>query len=148
MTVHGYRKAVIPLVQCFADICQITVCRKVLLESCIPLIRIYSDQLVALTIAFRSFAFILIAYVILLRLGSEYSITTGGRFSQWVLKTPGGWGFQASKDWTVMVPAALSAAASLPMLLEGLLHMPSLPVLVMLFVSHTVLLHAFSTDRS
>lgn len=34
-----------------------------------------------------------------------------------------------------MIPAAVAAAASLPMLLEGLLHMPSLPVLVMLFVS-------------
>lgn len=37
--------------------------------------------------------------------------------------------------WIVMIPAAVAAAASLPMLLEGLLHMPSLPVLVMLFVS-------------
>lgn len=33
-----------------------------------------------------------------------------------------------------MIPAAVAAAASVPMLFEGLLHMPSLPVLVMLFV--------------
>jgi hypothetical protein len=79
--------------------------------------------------------------VILLRLGSDYSNKIGGRFSLWGLKTPGRWDFQASKNWTVVVPAALSAAVSLPMLLEGLLHMPSLPVLVMLFVSHIVLLH-------
>lgn len=36
-----------------------------------------------------------------------------------------------------MIPASLAAAASFPMLLEGLLHMPSLAVLVMLFVGST-----------
>lgn len=36
-----------------------------------------------------------------------------------------------------MIPASLAAAASFPMLLEGILHMPSLAVLVMLFVGDT-----------
>lgn len=35
-----------------------------------------------------------------------------------------------------MSPAALVAGASLPMFLSGILHMPSLAVLIMLFVSN------------
>ena len=55
-----------------------------------------------------------------------------------------GWGIQMfmgehdflwANTWTGMIPASLSAAAAVPMLLEGILHMPSLSVLVMVFVS-------------
>lgn len=35
-----------------------------------------------------------------------------------------------------MLPSALTASVSLPMLLEGILHMPSLAVLVMIFASY------------
>ena len=56
----------------------------------------------------------------------------------WALKQPDGSVLLPNKCWAVMIPASLAAAASLPMLLEGCLHMPSLPALVMLFVSSIV----------
>jgi hypothetical protein len=70
-------------------------------------------------------------YIIFLR----FTADPQGRLPQWGLKQPDGDYALLNKYWIFMIPASLAAAASLPMLLEGLLHMPSLPVLVMLFVS-------------
>ena len=41
-----------------------------------------------------------------------------------------------------MIPASIAAAASLPLILQGILQMPSLPVLVMLFVGFSTSLSA------
>ena len=76
-----------------------------------------------------------VVYIIALRMGSDSTTTANkARILQGIRK-PSGNGSVLSFHCPVMIPAAVAAAASLPMLLEGLLHMPSLPVLVMLFVS-------------
>ncbi|CZR68518.1 uncharacterized protein PAC_18417 [Phialocephala subalpina] len=85
-----------------------------------------------LTIAFRSFGAALVVYTILLRVASETNHISGG-ISQWGLRKLTGSDLLVNKYWAFMLPAALAAAASFPMLLVGLLHMPSLPVIVMLF---------------
>ncbi|TVY81547.1 hypothetical protein LSUE1_G006992 [Lachnellula suecica] len=85
-----------------------------------------------LTIAFRSFVVLAVGYIIALRMGSE-SATTNKPTKLSGMRRPSGNAFLWNKHWMVMIPAAVAAAASVPMLLEGVLHMPSLPVLVMLF---------------
>lgn len=46
-----------------------------------------------------------------------------------------------NKHWAAMMPASFAGAVAFPMLLQGILHMPSLPVLVMIFVgSKSILL--------
>ncbi|TGO18203.1 hypothetical protein BTUL_0011g00080 [Botrytis tulipae] len=42
-------------------------------------------------------------------------------------------GFQRTQSWFWMIPASLTSAAALPLLMEALMHMSSLPVLIMLF---------------
>lgn len=71
-------------------------------------------------------------------MGSE-STTTNTTRTLLGLRKPGGDKFLLNTYWTAMAPAAVAAAASLPMLFEGVLHMPSLPVLVMLFVGGDLL---------
>lgn len=96
-----------------------------------------SNNVTALTIAFRSFAAILIAYLIYLRIATMPNNTSGSL--QRGLKMLSRNDFLSNKFWVVMLPAALAAAASFPMLLEGILHLPNLPVMVMLFVSKVLL---------
>ncbi|KAL5327139.1 hypothetical protein ACEPPN_004831 [Leptodophora sp. 'Broadleaf-Isolate-01'] len=86
-----------------------------------------------LMIAFHSSAAILFVYIILLRIKSDSNYIPGPKRRGWGLRQPDGDDFLANSYWTPMIPASLAAAASFPMLLEGLLHMPSLAVLVMLF---------------
>ncbi|KAG4429820.1 hypothetical protein IFR05_014691 [Cadophora sp. M221] len=86
-----------------------------------------------LTIAFRSSAAILVVYIILLRIKIDSNYIPGTQKKGWGLRQPDGDDFLANSYWAPMIPASLAAAASFPMLLEGLLHMPSLAVLVMLF---------------
>jgi hypothetical protein len=95
-----------------------------------------SNLCLALAIAFRTFIALSIVYISSLRLGSEASKSSTEKISQWGIRRPAGGSLLFNKYWTGMIPAALSAAASVPMLLEGILHMPSLPVLVMVFVSY------------
>ncbi|KAL3419573.1 hypothetical protein PVAG01_08071 [Phlyctema vagabunda] len=78
-----------------------------------------------LTIAFRSSAITSLAYLLFLYAPMVTSWRIGFHQAEQSLVP--------SLRWLPMLPAALMAAISLPMLLEGLLHMPSLPVLVMLF---------------
>jgi hypothetical protein len=66
-------------------------------------------------------------------MGSE-TTTNKARILQGIRKSSGN-GFLSNIHWAAMIPAAVAAAVSVPMLLEGILHMPSLPVLVMLLVS-------------
>jgi hypothetical protein len=89
----------------------------------------------ALTIAFRVFSSILVIYTILLHLGTGSSNTNGWKPRIWTLRRPERNDVLFHKHSLAMMPAAITAAASLPMLLEGVLHMPSLPVVGMLFVS-------------
>ncbi|TGO44562.1 hypothetical protein BOTNAR_0795g00010 [Botryotinia narcissicola] len=42
-------------------------------------------------------------------------------------------GFQRTQLWFWMIPASLTSAVALPLLMEALMHMSSLPVLIMLF---------------
>ncbi|KAF7942976.1 hypothetical protein EAE96_010925 [Botrytis aclada] len=42
-------------------------------------------------------------------------------------------GFQPTQSWFWMIPASLTSAVALPLLMEALMHMSSLPVLIMLF---------------
>ncbi|TVY29279.1 hypothetical protein LHYA1_G001370 [Lachnellula hyalina] len=96
--------------------------------------RLMISHVYPLTIAFQSYVVLGVVYIIALRMGSDSSTTTANkaRILQGIRK-PSGNGSVLSFHCPVMIPAAVAAAASLPMLLEGLLHMPSLPVLVMLF---------------
>ncbi|KAE9379475.1 hypothetical protein N431DRAFT_553678 [Stipitochalara longipes BDJ] len=108
-----------------------------------------------LIIAFRTFASILVVYTILIRLRREFSKTPsntpGARAWKWTLSKPGRDGLLSGKHSLLMLPASIGAAASLPMLLEGLLHMPSLPVIVMLFPlvnsTESLVLFFFCSDR-
>ncbi|KAG4412497.1 hypothetical protein IFR04_014353 [Cadophora malorum] len=86
-----------------------------------------------LTIAFRSFGTILIIYIVLLRIKSDANYIQSSKRSARGLRQPDGDDFLLNSYWGPMIPASLAAAASFPMLLEGILHMPSLAVLVMLF---------------
>ncbi|KAL2074834.1 hypothetical protein VTL71DRAFT_8613 [Oculimacula yallundae] len=86
-----------------------------------------------LTIAFRALAATLLGYIILLRMRSISNHTRSFIRMGWGLRQPDGDDFLANPSWGPMIPASLVAAASFPMLLEGLLHMPNLAVLVMLF---------------
>ncbi|KAH7360357.1 hypothetical protein BKA65DRAFT_183371 [Rhexocercosporidium sp. MPI-PUGE-AT-0058] len=77
----------------------------------------------------------------------------GSKTSRWRLRQPDGDGFLAKRYLVPMIPASLAAAASFPMLLEGLLHMPGLAVLVMLFpviysTESLILFVCFSQPRS
>ncbi|PMD34210.1 hypothetical protein L207DRAFT_638754 [Hyaloscypha variabilis F] len=86
-----------------------------------------------LTIAFRVFASILVVYVILIRLSRESSSIHKVEWWRWAIRKPDSGGLFLHAHLGLMIPASITAAASLPLLLEGLLHMPSLPVMVMLF---------------
>ncbi|CAG8974812.1 hypothetical protein HYALB_00000425 [Hymenoscyphus albidus] len=87
-----------------------------------------------LAIAFRAFVALSIVYVLALKFGSESTASNPNNISQWGIQKPGGAGaLMFNKHCIRMIPAALTAAASVPMLMEGILHMPSLPVLVMVF---------------
>ncbi|KAH8658789.1 hypothetical protein BGZ60DRAFT_127210 [Tricladium varicosporioides] len=88
-----------------------------------------------LTIAFRSFVAAGVIYIFALRAGSDSANTSSRKIPQLGIRRSGGDDFLLNRQWSGMVIAALTGAAALPLLLEGLLHMPSLPVLVMLFVS-------------
>ncbi|RDW83314.1 hypothetical protein BP5796_04805 [Coleophoma crateriformis] len=90
-----------------------------------------TDFCLALTIALRSFVVLGLAYVLALYTADEpkaeenilWNYLQGSRRgTPWPVAT-----------WLAMFPAALMAAVSLPMFMMGVLHMPSLPVLVMLF---------------
>ncbi|RDW71181.1 hypothetical protein BP6252_07744 [Coleophoma cylindrospora] len=90
-----------------------------------------TDFSLALTIALRAFVVLGLAYVLALYTAEEpraeenilWNYLQGSRRgSTWPVAT-----------WLAMFPAALMAAVSLPMFMMGVLHMPSLPVLVMLF---------------
>ncbi len=91
--------------------------------------------MIAFTIAFRVLASILVAYLVTLRFDGESADTPRGDSRRWGLRRPDGDVFMMNRYWAAMLPASLVAAAAFPMLLQGVLHMPSLPVLVMLFVS-------------
>ncbi|TVY41369.1 hypothetical protein LSUB1_G003012 [Lachnellula subtilissima] len=86
-----------------------------------------------LTIAFQSYVALGVVYIIALRMGSDSTTTANKAGILQGIRKPSGNGSVLGFYCTAMIPAAVAAAASLPMLLEGLLHMPSLPVLVMLF---------------
>ncbi|TVY46711.1 hypothetical protein LOCC1_G004663 [Lachnellula occidentalis] len=94
--------------------------------------RLMINHVYPLTIAFRSYVVLGVVYIIALRMGSDSTTANKARILQGIRK-PSGNGSMLSFYCSAMIPAAVAAAASLPMLLEGLLHMPSLPVLVMLF---------------
>ncbi|KAG9229045.1 hypothetical protein BJ875DRAFT_211746 [Amylocarpus encephaloides] len=85
-----------------------------------------------LAISFRVFATLSVVYMVGWRLGAE-STRDNTTSTQWGIRRPRMRELLATKYWVGLLPASLSAAASLPMLLEGILHMPSLPVLVMVF---------------
>ncbi|KAF4626091.1 hypothetical protein G7Y89_g12070 [Cudoniella acicularis] len=86
-----------------------------------------------LTIAFRFFAALSVIYIFALRAGTDAAGSSSRKIPQYGIRRSGGDDFFLNSQWTKMIPAALAAAAAVPLLLEGLLHMPSLPVLVMLF---------------
>lgn len=103
-----------------------------------------------LTIAFHSFLAIFLTYSVALYLGSESSNKTDGKWGILRSRPDQLW---PNSSWLVMIPAALATGASLPMFLQGLLHMPSLAVLVMLFpisygVEAVVLFICCSPSRS
>ncbi|KAI9055222.1 hypothetical protein LZ554_000186 [Drepanopeziza brunnea f. sp. 'monogermtubi'] len=86
-----------------------------------------------LTIALRSVVSMAIVYVALLRIYTESNVLSGAKRRQWGLRQSEGNDFLLNRHWIPMIPASLAAAASFPMLMEGILHMPSVSVLVMLF---------------
>ncbi|XMA08503.1 hypothetical protein WAI453_001294 [Rhynchosporium graminicola] len=86
-----------------------------------------------LRIAFRSAAATLIVYIILLRVNFGSNKRLGTKIRGWGLRQPDGDEFLANKHCVSMLPASLAAAISFPMLFEGMLHMPNLAVLIMLF---------------
>ncbi|EKD20831.1 uncharacterized protein L3040_000936 [Drepanopeziza brunnea f. sp. 'multigermtubi'] len=86
-----------------------------------------------LTIALRSVVSMALVYVALLRIYTEPNVISGVKRRQWGLRQSEGNDFLLNRHWIPMIPASLAAAASFPMLMEGILHMPSLSVLVMLF---------------
>ena len=60
------------------------------------------------------------------------------KHSRWSIRYADGSGTLFGNYRLEMIPAAIVAAVSVLLLLEGLLHMPSLPVMVMLFVGFSV----------
>ncbi|KAJ8065809.1 hypothetical protein OCU04_006472, partial [Sclerotinia nivalis] len=61
--------------------------------------------------------------------------------------------FRPTQSWICMIPASLASAVALPMFMEALMHMSSLPVLVMLFpviylIEYLTLFIFFSPTRS
>lgn len=92
-------------------------------------------QKVALAISMHWNVAILLVYLITCCLSTGPSDENEGKLANW------GIGRRSlpkelwpNHTWLYMIPAAITAGASLPMLLEGILHMPSLPVLVMIYV--------------
>ncbi|TEY66034.1 hypothetical protein BOTCAL_0134g00050 [Botryotinia calthae] len=62
-------------------------------------------------------------------------------------------GFRRTQSWFWMIPASLTSAVALPLLMEALIHLPSLPVLIMLFpliylMESLTLFVCFSQSRS
>ncbi|KAK6593223.1 hypothetical protein H4I96_11158 [Botrytis cinerea] len=62
-------------------------------------------------------------------------------------------GFRRTQSWFWMIPASLTSAVALPLLMEALIHLPSLPVLIMLFpliylMESLTLFICFSQSRS
>ena len=77
----------------------------------------------------------LLVYIITLYLSSRPSNTNGGMLADWGIRhRPLPDNMWPNRTWIGMIPAAVAAGGSLPMLLEGVLHMPSLPVLAMIYV--------------
>jgi len=78
---------------------------------------------------------ILFVYTITSYLSSRPSNISEGKLAGWGItrrQLPNK--LWPNRSWLYMIPAAVTAGALLPMLLEGFLHMPSLPVLVMIYV--------------
>ncbi|KAE8452067.1 hypothetical protein EG329_002233 [Mollisiaceae sp. DMI_Dod_QoI] len=102
-----------------------------------------------LTIAFHSFTAILVTYILRAVFGST---NTQANTQQWSFRNPSESDLLPTKYWAFMLPAAMTAAASFPMLLEGMLHMQSLPVIVMLFplvyAAESVVLFISCSSRS
>jgi hypothetical protein len=84
---------------------------------------------IALTIAIHSYFAILVTYSVAL-----YLQTGPLNDAEWGMQLFRPDDLWPNYTWIVMIPAALTAGASLPMFFSGLLHIPSLTVLIMLFV--------------
>ncbi len=77
---------------------------------------------------------VLVVYTIIIHLTTKSSNIPNGNSWRWMLRQSDEVDL-FNKSGLMMILASIAAAVSLPMLLEGILHMPSLPVLTMLFVS-------------
>ncbi|TGO42869.1 hypothetical protein BHYA_0005g01370 [Botrytis hyacinthi] len=81
----------------------------------------YKEDFVTLTISTFYFGLWLFTSIITSRYESRINV-------QYTAK-----GFQRTQSWFWMIPASLTSAVALPLLMEALMHMSSLPVLIMLF---------------
>lgn len=117
-----------------ANYCQITV------RSNIPPATHIVWWSIALTLALVYFVVLLLAHILvdLMKNGCRISNKAPSNIS--MPKLCQFTGFLPSKNWTAILPSSLTASASVTMLMEGILHMPSLPVLVMIFASQYIIL--------
>ncbi|ESZ98793.1 hypothetical protein SBOR_0842 [Sclerotinia borealis F-4128] len=91
------------------------------------------NEIIALTIAFRFFAVLLAADILSLCVELEAPTVNHKILGRLAFKTPKWRQFTYLEEWASLLPASVAAAMAIPLLMQAILHMPSLPVLVMLF---------------
>lgn len=105
-------------------------------------------DVLALTLAFWSYAATLFTYTFIIFLPAGLPNRSGWITSTSRWKQDSGGLCLPNRILVAMIPASIAAAASLPMLLQALLHMQSLPALVMLFVSYNATSDSVSNNFS